>query len=332
MSNNVVPFDPKERLAASLAPCGLTEAEAAVAVLATALAIMPSIQNPAGFKRIMADRLAEYPADIVMAAVKQATSYGGFDQMPSIPAMCGLCEALAQPRRDELHRLEFLENEKRRAAEERGLARQREADAERQRQAEIDRLRDVEERARERLGVAAPLPGDVALADCISSSVVRRCGRRIYWQDALADGEPWAAKFTRSMALAQRIRLAFVQGRIPWDRALGLAKKIPADEAAARAEVEQIEGSEPGRYYGHQLSGGFWRALWRIHHACGLDVRPGKLDPVAVAAGNVQHLQGLAALADVRAIIDQQAKTEWEQRYNRGRSAETATSEGVLPE
>jgi hypothetical protein len=40
---NVIPLDPKKRILASLRPASLSEAQAAVAVLAKALPIMPSI-------------------------------------------------------------------------------------------------------------------------------------------------------------------------------------------------------------------------------------------------------------------------------------------------
>ena len=46
---NVIPLDPKKRILASLRPASLSEAQAAVAVLAKALPIMPSIQDPPAF-------------------------------------------------------------------------------------------------------------------------------------------------------------------------------------------------------------------------------------------------------------------------------------------
>src|SRR5437762_6982507 len=61
---------------------------------------MPSIQDPEGFKGIMAEFLAPYPADVLMEAVYQAIP--GFKHMPSVHEMVAICEQLIEPRRKQL--------------------------------------------------------------------------------------------------------------------------------------------------------------------------------------------------------------------------------------
>ena len=93
--SNVIPMDPKKRIEASLQPASPSDAQAAVAVLAKALPIMPSIQDPPAFRAIMADFLRPYPADVLIAAVHQAIQ--NFKHMPSIHEMIELCEGLVDP-------------------------------------------------------------------------------------------------------------------------------------------------------------------------------------------------------------------------------------------
>ena len=199
------------------------------------------------------------------------------------------------------------------------LAASRTAEAERKAKREQERkahLQKIEMRARERFGDDGPLPGDIQLADSISNSQVSRGGKRISWQAALADGELWAVKFSRLMALAARLRQALEQGRVSWDRALAIAKMISADEASARSEIDDIEGSAAS-YPADRPLEGFWRALWKIHTGCGLDAREFPEDAAAAAIENLKNLTGLQNLADVRAIIDRQASEEWQQRRQR---------------
>ena len=131
------------------------------------------------------------------------------------------------------------------------------------------------------------LPDDVRIADSISNSQVCRGGKLISWQAALADGELWAVKFSRLMALAARLRQALEQGRVSWDRALAIAKMIPADEANARNQIDDIEGVAAS-YPGDQPTESFWRALWKIHAACGLDAPrfPEDAAAAAIVAGD----------------------------------------------
>jgi len=233
----VISLDPKKRIAAPLQPAKLSEVQGAVTLLAKALPIMPSIQDPEAFKGIMAEFLAAYPADVLITAVHQAVQK--FKHMPSTAEMIELCKGLVHPRREELNRLERIEHEKQREAERRGTERaaeaQREAAEEARRQATIRWLRGIEERARERLGDAAPLPGDVALAYSISNSVVNRSEKSVSWPQALKGGELWAAQYCRLLALAERTSQAIRQGRIAWDECLAITKLISRDEAAARS-------------------------------------------------------------------------------------------------
>jgi hypothetical protein len=320
---NVITLDPKKRILASLRPASLSEAQAAVAVLAKALPIMPSIQDPPAFKGIMAEFLAPYPADVLMEAVNQAIE--DLKHMPSIHEMVELCKRLVVPRHAELRRLEQAENEeqqKQREADERAVEAEREAqraaEDEARRQAQSRWLQRVEARARECLGDAAPLPGDVALADGISQSLVSRGGSRISWQAALERGEPWAAKFCRQMALAERTRRALEQGRISWTECLAIGKLISRDEAAARSEVEKAEPRDARRRYAGPPPESFWSALWKVHKTCGLDVPRSKDDDaVAAAVENLKHLTGLAELADVREILDRKQQEAWEARGGR---------------
>jgi hypothetical protein len=127
MANNVIPIDPKKRIEASLQPAELSEAQAAVAMLAKALPIMPSIQDPPAFKAIMAKRLASYPADVLMAAVNQAID--DFKEMPSIHEMIQLCERLIGPRRAAQRDLRVREAREQEAAERRRRFRERLASA-----------------------------------------------------------------------------------------------------------------------------------------------------------------------------------------------------------
>jgi hypothetical protein len=170
--------------------------------------------------------------------------------MPSIHEMVELCKRLVAPRHAELRRLERAENEEQQ--------KQRE---EARRQANIRWLQGVEARARECLGDAAPLPGDVALAVAISNSWVSRGGKPISWSAALKRGEPWAAKFCRLMALAERTRRALEQRRISWNECLAIGKLISRDEAAARSEVEKAEARDARRQYAGPPPESFWSAL-----------------------------------------------------------------------
>ena len=74
-----------------------------------------------------------------------------------------------------------------------------------------------------------------------------------------------------------------------------------------------VEGNAAG-YPGYQPPESFWRALWKIHGACGLDVPRFPEDAAAAAIENLKHLTGLAKLADTRAIIDRQTTEEWKRR------------------
>jgi hypothetical protein len=317
MADDVIPFD----LMASLRPAGVSEAQAAVAMLAKVLPIMPSIQDPPAFKSIMAERLAAYPGDVLVAAVDQAID--DFKVMPSIHEMLELCEVLMAPRRAELRALEAAQRreqqaaaEVERAAAEEEREAQREQEREAYRQADLDRLRKLEATARERFGDDGPLPGDVELADGLSYPKVYRAGMPVFWQAALADGEHWAVQYCRLIALAARIKRAHDQGQVSWSEALTAVKLIVADEAGARRQIEQMEGRQPGPWAG-TLTEGFWRYLWKIREKCGLDVYPSERGDAAAAIENLKHLTGLAELADTRATLEAQAREQWDARRAR---------------
>ena len=205
-----------------------------------------------------------------------------------------------------------MEAEHRRRQQE---AAERKAEAEREADraaAKISWLQGLEERARERFGNDAPLPGDIELTDSIWNS------RHTPWPAALDSGERWAPKFCRMMALAERTRRAIEQGRIARDECLAIGKLISRDEAAARSAIEEAERREARPQYAGRPPDSFWSALWRIHKVCGLEV-PRDEDPDAVPAAveNAKHLSALAGLADVRTILDRQVLEEWERRPGR---------------
>jgi hypothetical protein len=318
---NVIQLDPEKRaIEASLRPAGLEVAQAAVKALAKKLAVMPSIEDPQAFKKTMAEFLAPYPADVLLAAVNEAIARVerspdgrvrvlGFDCMPSIREMVEICERLIAPRRAELRALESAEDYERRAAAERAAKQaeweQLQAERERWRESKIRWLQGVEDRARRRFGDAGPLEGDVALADSIVGWVRR--GYETSWLNALNNGEEWAAQFCRLMALAARIRGAVLEGRLRWDEGLALAKKLTVDEAEVRRLIEAIERRHGGT--GEQPTNEFFRSLWRVHRACGCDVPADVVFPEDQAAA-LQRID-LTALADARAVIDRQTAQEW---------------------
>ena len=322
MADNVVLLQqrptPKREIEVSLRPATPCEIDVFIAALQSWIKKSPAIEDPKAFWRAMREDVAKYPIDVLMEAAKQAR--GGFNWTPSIKEMVELCERLMEPRRAELRAIQRAEDVRRareqeaveRAAEaEREAERQREREA--YRQAERERLRTLEAEARKRFGDDGPLPGDVELADSLSGRCVTRGGRPISWQAALAEAEPWAAKFCRLIALAARVKQALEQGRVSWDGALAIAKMIPADQANARRQIEDFESST-ATHPGDQPPESFWRALWKIHSACGLDAPRFPEDAAAAAIESLKHLTGLAELADTRAILDHQVREQWERQ------------------
>ena len=324
MADNVVLLQqrptPQREIEVSLRPATPSELDVCIAALQAWLKKSPAIEDPKAFWQAMREDVAKYPIDVLMDAAKQARGLRGFNWTPSIKEMVELCEDLMEPRRAELRAIHRAESDRRareqeaaeRAAEaEREAERQREREA--YRQAERERLRTLEAEARRRFGDDGPLPGDVELADSLSGRCVTRGGRPISWQAALAEADPWAAKFCRLIALAARVKQALEQGRVSWDGALAIAKMIPADEATARRQIEDCESST-AMHPGDQPPESFWRALWKIHSACGLDARRFPEDAAAAAIESLKHLSGLADLADTRAILDHQVREQWERQ------------------
>jgi hypothetical protein len=314
--SQLVPLDAlaalEHEIEASLEPAHPRQISIAVAALGAWLQIPPSIEDPERFGKAMEEELAGYPADILNEAVLQARRT--LDWYPSIRAMIGICEQLIKPRREESCAIWQMRAEHHRRQQE---AAERKAQAEREAQraaAKIKWLQGLEERARERFGNDAPLPGDIELADNISNS------RHTPWLAALDRGEPWAAKFCRLMALAERTRRAIEQRRIAWDECLAIGKLISRDEAAARSAVEEAEARDARPQYARQPPESFWSALWRIRKACGLEVpRSEGPDAVPAAVENLKHLTALAApdLANAREILNRQSREEWNRRPGR---------------
>jgi hypothetical protein len=309
----LVPLDAlpalEREIEATLKPAHPRKVSMAVAALGRWSNIGPGIEDPEQYGKGMEEALAGrgYPADVLQEAVVEARDT--FDWYPSPRAMIAICEWLVEPRREERRAIWQMRAEHARRQQE---AADRKAQAEREAERAAARarwLQGLEERARERFGNDAPLPGDIELADGIASS------RYTPWPAALDRGEVWAVKFCRMMALAERTRRAINQGQIAWDECLAIGKLISRDEAAARCAIERAEGREARLHNVGQPPDSFWDALWRIHKACGLEV-PRDKDPDAIPAAieNLKHLTSLAELADAREILNRQAAEEWQRR------------------
>jgi hypothetical protein len=234
---------------ASLGPAQLCEVEMTVAALGAALKMPGTIEDPERFGEAMAIELAEYPADILKEAIRHARR--NLDWFPSIKEMIAICDQLIEPRREQRRVVTWMIREHQRRQEEAHRAkREAEADARRQaeRKAQLERrrewLRNLEFQAREHFGDGGPLPGDVELAESLSAEWVNRAGRKESWLLALAEGEHWAAKFCRLIALAARVKQALEQGRVSWDGALAVAKMIPIKEVNARTQIGDM-GCKP---------------------------------------------------------------------------------------
>jgi hypothetical protein len=268
-----------------------------------------------------------FPADVINEAARQAMRVRRIT--PATADLIDTATRLVEERRRRLRtigRMQAEHSRRRRALaelEESAEAEtKRKAELEGRREAHLKWLRDLEARARERFGDEGPRPGDALLADGLSAHLVFRAGRRVSWQTALSGGERWAAKYCRQVALAARIKRALEQGRVSFDGAATAAKLISADETSARRVVDDLESCEI-RNSCHQPGEAFWRALWKIAGGCGLDTPPSPEDAAAAAIANLQHLEGLAKLADTRAILDRQVQEESAQARVANRAAPT---------
>ena len=305
----------------SLKPASRAGIAKAVAVLIAGCKIPTNaVEDKEAYFRLMRLRLgaAGFPADVINEAVMRA-----IDTEKYTPATATVLETAARLvderycRLRTIARTEAQHSRRRRAAAELEAAAQsqarREAELKAQAEADLRRLQDLEARARQHFGDEGPLPGDVELANSLSRTLVYRAGKPVSWQSALAEGERWAAQYCRQMALVARVKRGLEQGRVSWDGALAAVKLIPADETSARQLVDDLEGSAAS-YSGARPSESFYRALWKIHRACGLDTPVFPEDAAAAAINNLKHLTGLAALADTREVLDRQLKEDLAQR------------------
>jgi hypothetical protein len=237
MADNVIPFDRRERLEASLRPAKLSAAQAAVAALTKSLAILPSIQDPPAFKQIMAEHLAPYPHDVLLTAVKQAIA--DFKDMPSIKEMLEICEALMKPRRAELRALEQAEDE-RRAHEQAEREWQRQA-AER---AAADRrwCVDLQARFAAIAGRDAPDLDDVERATRLKPTLLR-AGWRLRWGEVIDETPRAAVTLCKRLAEIDRGNSPDQDARIAGaltDAGLEAAGRRPLAAGSAETEARPV--------------------------------------------------------------------------------------------
>jgi hypothetical protein len=290
------------------APAGLQVAAKVVAVLAGCLyAPGPNfVPDPSVFLGRLPEMLADQPAKALWAAVWEVRRTCKY--IPPAATVLAICEDVRRPQRQMLRAIQAMEEEHRRR-------RQAAARSEDTRKAALEAyLGRLQEQARRHLGDDGPLPGDVELAGGLSMALVCRAGKHVSWRSALANGEHWAAKYCRQLALAARVKRALEQGRVSSDDALATAKLISTDETNARRQVDDLEGRAASPL-GAQPSESFWRAVWKIASACGLDAPVFPEDAATAAINSLKHLTGLAELADTRAVLDRQVQDEWARRH-----------------
>jgi hypothetical protein len=313
---NVLP-ELRREIQESLKSASRQQIAKAIAVLIVGTKIPTNtIEDKEAFFKLMRLRVeaAGYPADVINEAVMRALDTEQWT--PSIAALLGTAEHLVEERRRRLRTVEKMELEhhrRRRVAAQREAQAEREADREAHQQAELERLQRLEAQALEKFGDDGPLPGDIELADPMSPTRLCRAGKRVSWQAALAGGEHWAAKYCRQIALAARARQALEQGRVSAADAVAATKLIITDEASARHQIDDMQ-SHLAKYPGGQPTESFWRAVWKIAGACGLDSPVFPEDAAAIAINNLKHLTELRELADTRAILDEQVLKEWRAR------------------
>jgi hypothetical protein len=306
----------RSEISSILKPAQHWEILQAIASLQASLKIPPTIDDPEKFAEAMAFELAEgrFPVDVLLDAVRYARRT--LDWFPSIKEMLEICSEVNTRRREPLRLIASMEQDhegRRRRAERIRQEAEREAKRPAEREAHRERLKMLVAEAIAKFGADAPLPGDFDLADSISSWRVQRAGRLVSWQAALSAGEPWAAKFCRLMALAERTRQAKEQGQIPWDACLAIAKLIASDEAAARAAIDKLQFLMGRREDGGPPPESFWNVLWRIHKACGCDVPPGMIPPTP--SDLKVSAEARAELAKMAAVADKQFRDEWEAKH-----------------
>jgi len=300
----------RHQIANEEAPAGQQVAAKVVAVLAGCLKMPGSnvIAQPEMFIRQMPEVLADQPTDALWAAAWQVRC-----TMKYIPAPAELrliCEDIRRPRHQMLRTIEAMEEEHGR----RRQAAQREAEREAERERERERLRRLEARFFEIFGDDAPMPGDVELASSLSpTGAGRRGGKLVSWRNALADGEVWAAVLCRRLALVERAKRAHAQGLASEEETIAIAARVVSGENTARRLVEDIEPRIPA-YPAGRRTRTLWPAVRNIEMACGFYRLGFDEDPDDPRENAIACLRQSEALADTRAVLDRQAREQWEER------------------
>ena len=181
----------------------------AVAALGASLKMPGTIEDPEKFGEAMAIELAEYPADILTEAIRHARRT--LDWFPSIKEMIAICDQLIGPRREQRRVVTWMIHEHQRRQDEADRAK-REVEAEARRQAEHkaelgrrrEWLQNLECKAREHFGDDGPLPGDVELAESLSTVV----GQPIGQESILAGGACRGRTLGSQVLSADRARRA----------------------------------------------------------------------------------------------------------------------------
>jgi hypothetical protein len=160
----LVPLDAlpalEREIEATLKPAHPHEVSMAVAALGRWSNVGPGIQDPEQYSQGMEEALTArgYPVDVLQEAVVEARAT--FDWYPSPRAMLAICERLIEPRRKKRQAIWQMQAEHARRQQE-AAERKAQAEREAERAARIRWLQGLEERARERFGNDAPLPGEI---------------------------------------------------------------------------------------------------------------------------------------------------------------------------
>jgi hypothetical protein len=289
----------------NLRPASEQAIDRAVAVIGGQFIPSQFLQDPEAFFLAMAPafRRAALPADILNEAISQYQQIDQWTPHPSV--IIKIARPMVEERRRRLHLLDRIEDEHRRRLE-------RELECGR----EPKRRRELEARALEIFGEEAPLPGDIELADALSSPGIGRRGRELTsWRVGLANDEPWAAVLCRRLALVERVRRAYEQGRASDTEAMAEAELVVSDEEASRRQIDDIESRAPG-YSANRPPLLLWPVIRAIEKECGFSRLVPESDSGDPRADSIAHLQGLAdpELVHARVILEHQFIGQWSQR------------------